>query len=210
MAAAYLIGTYLFRASADTKLHSVANEKAKIMADMVKCNPVMKEHIISIISNQFYVTTSVELADSAANPNCCKYNMSVCPHVQFSNDLRTMEIKIDITLTETDSGKSVFKNSFIYITDPAPPSIGISYWAKDDAERFFQVFEEALGKIVNMVDYDLLSGSGSTDETKVSTINYRNGLGIFYIRGTLLWHEDNRIIARDLRGNLLSFSGELK
>lgn len=209
MAAAYIITTFLVRAGADSNLRSKANDKALVLTELFKRESRNVQRVVALIQEQFMEMKSAKLEKSATSEDCCKHHIIVCPQVQLSNDLRVLEVKIDFTVIDKNIDEVIYKNSFIYITDPAPSESVISYWTDADAQQFFQVFDTALGEIVKMIDFDLLPREGRMQEEKVSTIKYRNEMGIFYVRGTLLSNRDQRIILRDLRGNLRSFSGEL-
>ncbi len=208
MVAAYVITAYLFRAGADSNMHSKASGKALALVKLMK-GERSKERVVTLFRERFKDMESIKLHNPDENAGYCENTATVCPQVQLSNDLRMLEVKVDFSVTVKRTGEVVYKNSFIYLADPAPSESRITYWADADARQFFQALDLALGEIVKMIDLDFLPAGGGRHEAQVFTIKYRNEIGTFYERGTLLRNTNQRIVLRDLRGNLRSLPGEL-
>ncbi|MCU7842226.1 MAG: hypothetical protein KZQ93_00140 [Candidatus Thiodiazotropha sp. (ex Monitilora ramsayi)] len=206
MAAAFVLATYLAKASADSVMLSKSNKKAQKLLDIIN----QDEHhqkIEESIAQQLHSLRSIQIiSHDKKSEACCDGQVNVSPQLRLSNNLRILEVKIDYTITNHRNNESIYSNSFIYQSDPAPSVNSIDYWVEDEASPFFSTLNSALEEIVKLIDYEFTS---DPNNKKISTIKYKNGWRNYYERGTLLWNTDQRIILRDLRGNVRSFNGKL-
>jgi hypothetical protein len=210
MAAAYVFSTYFMKAKADSDMHTAASEKAAGLSELL-LKDESKQRIKLLITEKIQSMESADIETTVADDACCDRKIVVTPQVRLSNDLRTLEVKLDCTVfhAASRSDKAIYKNSFVYHTKPQLEEKGISYWSDDNALKLFQAFDEAFEEIASMIDYEFMPGKPDKKNSTVSTIKFRNERGAFYERGTLLWKTKQRIVLRDLRGNLRSFHGEL-
>ena len=209
VAAAYLITTYLFKAKADSDMYGVARDKALGLMSAVTAEQ-RQERIATLLRDRLQLNKAIDFVSEAITNDCCVTTTRVVPQIQLSNDLRICEVKLNVTISSTATGDVQYRNSLVYASDPASPGAGMAYWTANDAERFYGTLDAAFIEMARMLEMEF-----AVDEQVVpirrqaETLRYRNEAGTFYERGTLLWHSQGRIVLRDLRGNLRSFSGEL-
>jgi len=208
MAAAYVIATYMIKAQADSSMHSAASNRALPLFELLK-QEQNKGRPEAIIRGHLLSMKFIQIGELNTATGCCELKVVVRPQVQLSNDLSTLEVKVDYTVSDTTAGEVVYKNSFIYLTDPAQQERGIDHWTNNSAKEFFGALDLALREIVKMIDFEFMPNERGEHKPKVATIKYQNKAGSFYERGSLLWTVNRRITLRDLRGNLRSFHGDL-
>jgi len=208
MAAAYVLTTYLIRSGMESNLAAEANDRVSSLVNRLQ-DKGTKARLVDMIREHFKVMKSVDIMYPEDDLDRCVNNIKLIPRVKFSTDLRSVEVKADFVVNDNTADSIVYRNSFVYLAAPVPPDSTVSTWADNDADLLFQTIDEAFVEIVKMIDRDLSPPAGSMDNTKVSTIKYRNELGTFYERGMLLEQTEGRLLLRDLRGNLRSVTGRL-
>lgn len=208
MAAAYVIGVMLVKASADAEMQNNANQKAAELFRQLE-KKEEKEHLRALMQQRFMAMKTIQYEAPGSDAECCENIAKIHPQVQLSNNLRQLEVKLDFELFDRNDLEPVYKNTFIYLTDPAPSNNSAGYWADNDAEQFFVSMNAALGELADMIDNEFTSAAMRSKNEKIATIRYRNEAGVFYERGSVLRANGQRVVLRDLRGNVRSFSGNL-
>lgn len=209
MAAAFFLTTYVAKATADSAMVSESDKKARQLIDVMtrkgnqaKIEDSLTRHFLSLKSMRI---TAAE-GDTEA---CCDGSVIVSPQVLFSNDLRRLEIKVDYLVAKKGVEGPIYSNSFVYQPDAVAKEGGMDYWTQDEASLFFSLLDTAFSEIVKLIDYEFAYVKNDKENPKVSTIKYSCNDRTFFERGTLLWSTDQRVVIRDLRGNVRSFRGKV-
>ena len=204
MVVAHMLTTYLMKSSIDVKQDSQANLAAEPLYRLLATDAVI-DRLGILISSNLNEIDGVEF--NTKDSSCCSQIVHVTPQMRLMKNHDALEVTLNYKVVNQGKSDSVFQNSFIYRGASEGQGSQAGYWAGEGGDRLFGFLDRAYAEIAKMIDYEMSSKNNGAARNK--TIKYRNGLGQFYERGSILWRDEKRIVIRDLRGNIRSFDGVL-
>lgn len=212
-AAGQLIATLILAANSQNTANNKAQAKIAHLTSDVS-DKQLKEIINAALERTFaHLKTIPVIANGGSQVSDAK--LLVKPEILFSNNLNRVKIKADISIVSSMYSKPVYVNSFEYWSTVVLPQgdeeTREAYWAQNNGENIARELKAGASSICEMLDLDLaavLNRNVAVTPT-VKTIHYEEAGSTSFMRGEVLSANDDRFIAKDLRGNLKSIGGKL-
>ena len=210
-AAGMVIGSVLVNMHQDAKEQDVANDKAAPIQQLLS-KELMAEMLRTIILNEANSQSTIEFIESTSSTE----NILLAePELHFNFDLSRIEVKLNATVKDGLTRKTLYRNSFEYWSRPIGTvnncDVNCALWIEEDASLLTTYLEEGCVEVMAMMMYDI-EASLLQEQSKAApqkTLKISSDRSTVYFRGSPVKLGDGRVWVKDLRGNMRSINGVL-
>jgi len=201
----------------NNKIQNQANEKVVPLLKVYDKDRLLKlfkhKTLAEISTQQQFSITDISNPDLKLKTHL---NLKIQPDLRFSNDLARFQIKLNVSISDSDLSEPVYSNSFEYWS----PLVGskkaeidrTELWIANDGRLLSSYVEEGSKEVIEMLIYELsiLQSKKEQMPPNYKTQRIFNDRGYYSFRGYTIRTTEDRVWIKDLRGNIRSLHGQLE
>ncbi len=195
----YLLGTLVVRELHKENSNTVSREAEKKLSQSIDYDLISSE-IDRTIRHKFQFQGWEFEAKGDAD-----HLVEMKLRYQLSSDMVTLKLLCNLEVFDRDGKELRYRNSFEYWSMP----LDATMWSPGSEQRLLDYTEEALESIHSMIRNDLYKTAGEYSGSEVKTLKISTEAGTYIKRGSLLRSGGERVVYRNLRGNVFSVHGNM-